>query len=50
MKDAVLIYKNMHGIKYYSDKITDDEKYRFWESKTHPFYKHFLKIKKVITK
>ena len=39
------VYKTMHGIRYYSVR-TDEDGYRLWESKTHPSYKHWQKIKK----
>lgn len=39
-----IVRKKQDGIKYYSEKVTNDG-YRFWESNTHPSYSHFTKIK-----
>lgn len=39
-----IVTKKQDGIKYYSEKVTNDG-YRFWESNTHPSYSHFTKIK-----
>lgn len=50
MNPAKLIFKKMDGIKYFSDKIDGDGKYRLWESKTHPKYAHFMKAKDIINK
>jgi len=38
------IFKKLDGIKYFSNQVMDG--YRLWESKTHPKYRHFAKIKK----
>jgi hypothetical protein len=46
MKEAKLIHKTMHGIKYYSNETDADGYYRLWRSKTHPNYKHWMAIKK----
>ena len=37
------IYKTWQGIRYYSQYEPTEEGYIFWESDTHPKYKHFTK-------
>ena len=46
MENVKMIFKTWNGIKYYSNKISDGK--RFWQSKTHPNYKHFQKSKTTI--
>lgn len=47
MKEVKTIYKKTDGICYFSNKIdmTGNCYYRFWESKSHPNYKHWTKVK-----
>ena len=45
MTEAKLIFKTWQGIRYFSNKIDVQGTYRLWESKSHPAYKHWMKIK-----
>lgn len=45
MNEAKLIFKTWDGIRYFSNKIDVQGTYRLWESKSHPAYKHWMKIK-----
>lgn len=47
MQNTTTIRKRVNGISYYSNKIDTITKHRFWESVTHPNYKHFTKSKTI---